>query len=96
MVIKSTLEPKRYYKRGRIVEIHKGIDGCVRYATYELANGKREKRHVKDLILLPFEKYPDNFQVDNNIVDNNKSSSKGQSQMSKKQCSLKPDKIINN
>lgn len=56
VLIKSTLEPKRFYKRGRIIMIHPGIDGMVRHATYILASGKEEKRHCKDLILLPMEK----------------------------------------
>lgn len=55
VIIKSILEPKRFYKRGRIVEVHEGIDGVVRYATYKLASGKTEKRHIKDLIKLPVE-----------------------------------------
>lgn len=55
ILIKSTLEPKRFYKRGRIIQVHKGTDKIVRHATFRLANGKTNKLHVKDLILLPFE-----------------------------------------
>lgn len=56
VLIKSTLDPKRFFRRGRIIQTHPGVDGVVRYATYRLASGKEEKRHCKDLVLLPCEK----------------------------------------
>lgn len=55
VLIRSNIVPKSHWPTGRITQLHTGKDGLVRIASYKTPSGEIKKKHIRDLVEIPFE-----------------------------------------